>query len=587
MQDSSHIVFPTILPTLLQVPLTSLHASALATLITVAEDALSRRVGAILPVLISQYQIQGTEEIHQCFEALFTHINDEGIHFIMRIFNEQMSGGADTKNVILECVSILCKLNHEDLNEYQGYWLSKCIALLSDQNVQVMAWRAFDALTARINKGEQDKYVKFVRRGITEATYGLNLSEEIHGFNLPKALAPFVQTLTYGLLYGDVSVREEASLAFGDLVDRTSDVSLKPFVTQITGPLIRVLGDRFPAKVKAAILSTMSKLLTKVPQMLKPFLPQLQRTFCKCLTEPLGTQRLRELAANCLSLLIPLQPRLDPLVVELVQGLKGGEDSGVKISIWDALIGLVGQVRGSSKLNAGSLALVQEAIMIELLKTGENDVLLRQGAGKCLGKFIGLLDSTQKQDVAQNVLSPEESNGWPTAHGQILGLIAILPTLVDDIRIGSATEMASEYLKSDKAPVATSAVDLALLIISLVPEEISNLLPAIAALIAPGPITEARLAAIQLVNSLGTEGKLKKEHLPGFVPVLMSAARDRTLPIKLAAEKCLINVFQLQEGNEYLNRYLKTLDSGASQSIGEYATRVLTKIAARESQENY
>ena len=56
---------------------------------------------------------------------------------------------------------------------------------------------------------------------------------------------------------GEVDTREISAYALGDVISRTSDASLKPFVTQITGPLIRVIGDRFPASVKTAILSTL------------------------------------------------------------------------------------------------------------------------------------------------------------------------------------------------------------------------------------------------------------------------------------------------------------------------------------------
>ena len=59
-------------------------------------------------------------------------------------------------------------------------------------------------------------------------------------------------------------------------------------VAQITGPLIRIIGDRFASGVKAAILGTMSALLGKAGPALKPFLPQLQTTFLKCLTDPVG-----------------------------------------------------------------------------------------------------------------------------------------------------------------------------------------------------------------------------------------------------------------------------------------------------------
>jgi hypothetical protein len=52
---------------------------------------------------------------------------------------------------------------------------------------------------------------------------------------------------------------------------------------QITGPLIRIIGDRFPSAIKAAILGTLGLLIDKASTGLKPFVPQLQTTFLKCL----------------------------------------------------------------------------------------------------------------------------------------------------------------------------------------------------------------------------------------------------------------------------------------------------------------
>jgi hypothetical protein len=90
--------------------------------------------------------------------------------------------------------------------------------------------------------------------------------------------------------------------ARGDLIDlgcrATKDLQWVPvealpvlsyervLAAQITGPLIRIIGDRFASGVKAAILGTMSALLGKAGPALKPFLPQLQTTFLKCLTDP-------------------------------------------------------------------------------------------------------------------------------------------------------------------------------------------------------------------------------------------------------------------------------------------------------------
>ena len=59
-------------------------------------------------------------------------------------------------------------------------------------------------------------------------------------------------------------MKEQSAQGLGELIRRTSSDALKPSVVNITGPLIRVLGDRFQASVKVAVLDTLALLLGKV-----------------------------------------------------------------------------------------------------------------------------------------------------------------------------------------------------------------------------------------------------------------------------------------------------------------------------------
>jgi hypothetical protein len=90
-------------------------------------------------------------------------------------------------------------------------------------------------------------------------------------------------------------VREAAAEGLGELVVLTSEEGLKPFVVAITGPLIRIIGDRFPPETKAAILATLGLLIRRAGPGLKPFVPQLQTTFLKCLNDPVsGAARVKQ-----------------------------------------------------------------------------------------------------------------------------------------------------------------------------------------------------------------------------------------------------------------------------------------------------
>ena len=57
---------------------------------------------------------------------------------------------------------------------------------------------------------------------------------------------------------------ENTELIVGEVIKQTSAEALKPSVVNITGPLIRILGDRFSFNVKVAVLETLGLLLGKV-----------------------------------------------------------------------------------------------------------------------------------------------------------------------------------------------------------------------------------------------------------------------------------------------------------------------------------
>ena len=116
-------------------------------------------------------------------------------------------------------------------------------------------------------------------------------------FSLPKALDPFITLFLHGLLNGSQGIREASADGLSDVLAATDSASLKPYLIKTTGPLIRVLGDRFPSDVKAAILRTLSILLEKGGAGLKAFAPQLQTTFVKSLSDPSKQVRSRAVRA--------------------------------------------------------------------------------------------------------------------------------------------------------------------------------------------------------------------------------------------------------------------------------------------------
>ena len=79
-----------------------------------------------------------------------------------------------------------------------------------------------------------------------------------------QGVAPLLPIFREGILNGPPDVKQEAAEGLGQIINLTSPSALKPSVINITGPLIRILGDRFSWNVKVAVLQTLKLLLMKV-----------------------------------------------------------------------------------------------------------------------------------------------------------------------------------------------------------------------------------------------------------------------------------------------------------------------------------
>jgi hypothetical protein len=83
-------------------------------------------------------------------------------------------------------------------------------------------------------------------------------------FSYASGLEPLLPIYQRGILYGDASVRETAAAGLGELITITANKYLAgPFLIKLTGPLLRIVGDRNPSAVKIAIVQTLGLILTK------------------------------------------------------------------------------------------------------------------------------------------------------------------------------------------------------------------------------------------------------------------------------------------------------------------------------------
>jgi hypothetical protein len=237
-------------------------------------------------------------------------------------------------------------------------------------------------------------------------------------------------------------------------------------VIKMTGPLLRIVGDRNPPNVKIAILKTLGLILIKGGPALRAFVPQFQTTFVKALADP--SRQVRIEAISALGLLMPLSTRVDPLIKELVSGSLGKGTSGVD--------------------EAGAVAVMQtatlEALAVVLEKGGtkaklpesipsaldasstlicHSDDSVREAAAKVLGASCDILGVEKtKEVVLQKLLHDDGGETADVRHGRACSIRRLLSTSVgrelgesvtSDLRAAAMHYMKDENLLVQEAGI--------------------------------------------------------------------------------------------------------------------------------------
>jgi hypothetical protein len=381
----SNIILPNLIPTLTMSPISSFNAKALASLSTVAGSAMTRRLPTILNSLMDNIILCKDEELKadldSSFDTVILSIDEfDGLNTAMSVLlalvkHDDHRRRAATGHHLARFFSSATV----DYSRYNQDIIRALLISFDDGDLEVVkaAWTALNEFTKHLKKEEMEALVFSTRQILQNVgVAGSNLP----GFGLPKGINAILPIFLQGLMNGTAEQRTQSALAISDIVDRTSGDSLKPFVTQITGPLIRVVSER-SVDVKAAILLTLNNLLEKIPAFLKPFLPQLQRTFAKSLADT-SSEVLRTRAAKALGTLITLTPRIDPLIAELVTGSRTS-DAGVRNAMLKALYEVI------SKAGA-NMSEASRGAVLSLIDTDpeDNDVSMAITNAKLLGALI-------------------------------------------------------------------------------------------------------------------------------------------------------------------------------------------------------
>jgi len=326
------------MPTLLAKPITAFNARALASLVTVAGEALNKRLTNILEALVSSVETESDEELKEdlddAIRALLSSVPDDiGLNTLMQLllgWYESFSHFCKFKCSLEMCrakhhstirrssafnlFAIFCEETDLDMAYYRYDWISRLVTALDDSpEVAKASWKALSSFTKTISPADMEALVVPLRSAVESIGAP---GRTVPGFNMPDGIGPLVPIVLAGLATGTGEQREAASYAISFIVEKTDETAIKPFVIRLTGPLIRAHSAGYPPNVKTAIVVALTTMLQRIPLLVKPFFPQLQRTFVKAASDP-SSFGVRTQGAIGLGALMAVQPRVDPLVTEL------------------------------------------------------------------------------------------------------------------------------------------------------------------------------------------------------------------------------------------------------------------------------
>ncbi|KAK4861382.1 hypothetical protein LT330_004298 [Penicillium expansum] len=592
-QTRANIILPNLIPTLLTPPITAFNARALASLAEVAGSAMTRRLPTILNSLMDGI-IETTDEelrteLSTAFDTVLVSVDEyDGLSAAMNVMVTLVKHDDHRRRAA--AALHLTKFFAEAELDFSRYYQDLIRALLisfddPDKDVVKSAWTALTGLMSHMRKEEMESLAIPTRQILRQVGVA---GADLPGFSLPKGIMAILPIFLQGLLNGTTDQRTQSALAMSDIIDRTRAESLKPFVTQITGPLIRVVSER-SVDIKCAIFYTLNKLLEKIPLAVKPFLPQLQRTFARGLADT-TSETLRNRAAKGLGILITLTPRVDPLIAELIAGSKTS-DIGVKNAMMKALQEVVGKA-GANMSEASRQAILG---LIDDDASDQTDSVSITNA-RLLGALVKVLPAASSVPLIKNrILSGSLS------HAAVLGLNALLAecpeVLTEHFSVELPTVICQGLANKDPFVSDNSALASGKYLLSNdgdhAFESSKTIFEALASAIQVGnPVDTRRLSLVVIRTVSRLHPELARPHLALLAPPIFASVRDLVIPVKLAAEAAFLSIFSVVESeSEVFDKYMAgpgaSLPPGPKRSMSDYFKRIAIRLAnqARERRE--
>lgn len=595
MAVKSRVILPYLVPQLTAPPV---NTRALSLLSSVAGESLNKHLGKILPALMSSLAEkmdtpEEAQELQYCHSVVLSVVDDVGVRTVLTELLGAMNGQKPAlRYASVTILQSYCDQTRVDYTDHVPTLMNSLIHLTIDTNVKILnaSWDCLNTIIKKLDASDMIQYISHIRKAIKFAVSDLKQGEELPGFCLPKkGIAPILIIFREGILNGSPEVKESAALGLGEAIKRTDAEALKPSVINITGPLIRILGDRFSSTVKVAMLDTIGLLLGKCSATMKPFLPQMQTTFMKALNDANRAVRLK--SADALGKLITIHMRVDPVFTELIANVKAADDSAIRDTMIQAirlcLIGAI--VKLSEKVQKDLIQLLES-----YQTSPENST--RTVAAACLGTLCNCLDDSLLTSLLNtNLLETDGSQDWTISHGHCIGLSVALKDARDKVLRpeleAKIKKTLTAFASADRIPICTSALRgigqwLKYQVISRASVDVDLITVLVKAMKHDSNEVKQLVAQAVVFVSKSVDEPLDIGILKVLVPMLVMGTKEKNAVVKSYSEHALVTLLKLRRDETVLQSCLDALEAGMKESLAEVVSKALKKIALQPETED-
>lgn len=601
LRVKSREVLPYLIPRLLTTPVSTAAARAISRVAQATGTVIHFQIERIFGVFVGQYvgfletDPAVAADIKASLRDIVLSVENQGVHWLaIELCKYCESEVMQERALAFYLVQAFCSFTRSQYNDQVPLYLKQIMVHFNDPEAEVIqaASDAFKGMNLTIRPEQLANHLDFIRQTIntlvSDARHrkgGVGSGEYLlPGLCIAKSLEPFLPSYQHALMNGSAELRQSAATGLGELVLLTSAAALRPYLIKLTGPLIRIAGDRFPGHVKAAILNTLEILLGKGGVALKPFLPQLQTTFVKALND--NAAEVRSRGASALSKLVTLSPRVDPLIAELTEKLRttaGGIREANLLAITSVVVAVGDKI--SSPVKAG----LQEAL-VELLDSPEDS--LRERASKCLAYVVVSDEEGGEGNVLGYGLADGKKNlaalPWARRHSAALFLELVLlknpswvagvaPQIRDTLVVLGGDEHVTVRASGLNAIAALVKQNLA---------QADVFIPVLVDGIKHNNKDVCK-TAVKIAKRLAKKNPSSvRAHLNVLVPSIFQNIKSNNIAVKISSERALLYLLEVNSRPETIAAFVRIADATEGKVIAEYARRVLSKLRADSGDES-